>query len=131
LKTTHIVRAAAPFAAILFLTACGHKPTLVGTWNGQIALPGNGGTVPTTLALGPDGTFHKQGGEQAVYSGTYTVKDDRLTETFTSYTVEGHTMTIPADTPNIEMDKFVLKDDTLTITPQDGGPPTVLTRQKT
>lgn len=130
MKTQQIVRAIVPLASLLSLTACGHKPTVVGTWSGQIALPGNGGTVPTTLVLRPNGTFHKQGGAQAEYDGTYAVKDDTLTETFTTYTVQGITMKIPADTPNVETDKFVLKDDTLTITPHDGGPSTVLTRQK-
>lgn len=111
------------------MAGCAHNPDIVGTWTGQITLPGSGGTVPSEIVLRPDGTFHKKGGTQAEYSGTYTIKDNTLTETFTTYSVENHVMPIPADTPNVETDTFEIKDNTLTLTPQGGGPPTVLTRQ--
>ncbi len=130
MKSRHFVRTAGILLATLCLGACGHRPDVTGDWRGQITLPGDGGIVPSTLTLRPNGTFHKQGGTQAEYTGTYSIQGDTLTETFTNYTVEGHTMSIPADTPNVETDRFTLSGDTLTLTPQAGGPPTVLQRQK-
>ncbi len=128
MKRQHFV----PWIAIALLApaGCGSKPGVVGTWSGQEALPGGAGTVASTLALRPDGTFHKKGATQAEYTGTYAVKDDTLTETFTAYSVEGRVMSIPGDTPNVETDTFTLQGDTLTLTPKDGGAPTVLKRQK-
>jgi hypothetical protein len=93
-------------------------------------LPGSETGVPSEITLRSDGTFHKKGAEQAEYSGTYTVKGNVLTETFTSYNVEGREMAIPEDTPNVEKDTFMVKGDSLTLTPQGGGAPSVLKRQK-
>lgn len=118
------------FAILLLLTAgCSRKAGIVGTWSGSIALPGDGGSSPSEITLREDGTFHKKGGAQAEYSGTYTVKDNVLTETFTSYSVQGHIMSIPEDTPNVERDSFVLDGDMLTLTPSGSGLPTVLKRK--
>lgn len=116
--------------AFLLAGGCASKPSIVGTWSGQEALPGSGGAVPSQIDLHPDGTFHKKGATQAEYSGTYTVSGNTLTETFTAYSVEGHVMPIPADSPNVETDTFEIKGDTLTLTPQGGGAPSVLQRQK-
>lgn len=85
--------------------------------------------MPSEITLRQDGTFHKKGGSQAEYSGTYTIKDNVLTETFTSYSVQGHVMSIPADTPNVEKDSFVLDGDTLTLTPSGSGLPIILKRK--
>jgi hypothetical protein len=121
--------------SLIFAAGCGSKPSVVGSWSGQEPLPSDdgktAGTVASRLDLRADGSFHKKGATQAEYNGTYTVKDNTLTETFTSYSVEGRVMAIPADTPNVETDTFTLKGDTLTLTPKDGGAPSVLTRQAT
>ena len=113
---------------LLLAGGCAKGPDIVGTWSGQETLPGDGGVVASQIDLRPDGTFHKKGATQAEYSGTYAVKDNVLTQTFTAYSVQGHIMPIPTDAPNVETDTFTLKDDTLTLTPQ-GGPPSVLKRQ--
>jgi hypothetical protein len=118
---------------VLLIGGCAPKPSVVGTWIGQDALPSDDGkpvsTVTSQLDLRADGTFHKKGAAETEYNGTYAVKDDTLTETFTSYTAEGRTMAIPASAPNVDKDTFTLKGDTLTLTPQGGGAPSVLTRQ--
>ena len=111
------------------LNGCARQPEVVGTWAGQITLPGNAGISPSSITLRPDGTFHKMGGTEAEYSGTYTIMDHVLTETFKSYTVEGHTMQIPEDMPNVEVDTYNIQGDTLTLAPKTGGPPSILKRQ--
>jgi hypothetical protein len=121
--------------AVILAGGCAPKPSVVGTWIGQEALPSDdgkaAGTVTSQLDLRADGTFHKKGASETEYNGTYTVKDDTLTETFTSYTTEGQTMAIPASAPNVDKDTFTLKGNTLTLTPEGGGTPSVLTRQGT
>lgn len=118
-------------AILLFaVSGCAPKPTLVGQWAG--ATPGpDGKPIPLHLTLKSDNTFTlDSGGATPDYSGTYTVKDNTLTESATGYSVAGKPMTIPAGIQHAQASTFTLSTDTLTLTPQGGGPATTFTRQK-
>lgn len=118
--------------AVLLIALCGcaPKPTPVGAWTG--ATPGpDGKTITLNLTLKPDNTFTlTTGGATPDYSGTYALKDETITETATGYTIAGKSMTVPAGLRHSQTSTFKLSGDTLTLTPQDGEPPSTFTRQK-
>lgn len=116
--------------ALLMLSGCAPKPSLVGTWTAATAGP-DGKSVPLHLTLKADNTFTMTtGGATPDYSGSYTIQDDTLTETVTGYTVAGKSMTIPAGLRHPQATTFKVSGDTLTLTPRNGQPATKFTRQK-
>lgn len=118
--------------AALMFGGCKSKPTLVGDWNGTLAV--QGATVTMDLRFGGDGTLavtQSVGGQTSTQKGTYKEMEKSFTMTPTSIEAAN----LPKETldkVNAEMAKnpkavtFTLewKDpDTIAITQQGAPPP--------
>ncbi|QYK53569.1 MAG: hypothetical protein KF824_01450 [Fimbriimonadaceae bacterium] len=82
-------------AAILSLSACNSKPSVVGKWTGNMAV--QGATVPATVEYKTDKTFVVTVGQAGVnveISGTYTTTDTQITTTAQNFKILGD---IPAN----------------------------------
>lgn len=76
------VTALACIVAVLALTACAPKPSLVGKWTGNMEVQGS--SVPATVEYKADKTFLITVGQQGInveISGTYTSTDTEVTST--------------------------------------------------
>ncbi len=130
MRFIHTVLLSASLALVVFAGGCAHKPGLAGTWVGPHILPGGQGSVPSSITLREDGTFTTTAGAGNGASGTYTVSGSTLTETFSSYTVNGKMQAIPARAAVTQSGTFHLDGDTLTLTIGEDSAPNVLKRRK-
>lgn len=128
---------AAVLAAVALTAGCAHKPSVVGAWSGAVASP-QGMTAKTTIVFMADGketmAVNIAGGRAPLAlasTGTYTVTDTSLTQTFDTISVRGVSHPFPPGRPNSETDQFKLAGDTLTLTKPGSPVPLVLTRDKT
>lgn len=136
-------RRAAPALVLLLLIAaagCGAKKSVVGKWSGTASIPGQAGVGGSTAAVyefKADGTetigltVPTPIGKAAITTvGTYAVKDDTLTQTFTSAALNGKTIPVPPASSAPLQSKFKLNGDTLTLSPVNNPTQIVLTRVK-
>ena len=129
-------RFALALALCTFLTGCGDSG-IVGKWHGSIARQGT--SVATTFTFSADGKETMQAvaafsGRQLniLSSGTYVIKDNTLTQTFDSMTMDGRALPMASLSAALktESDTFKLAGDTLTVTKVGGTLPLTLTRVK-
>ncbi len=130
MRFIHTGLVSASLALVVFAGGCAHKPGLAGTWVGPHILPGGQGSVPSSITLREDGTFTTTAGAGNGASGTYSVSGSTLTETFSSYTVDGKVQAIPARAAVTQSGTFHLDGDTLTLTIGEDSTPNVLQRRK-
>lgn len=130
MRFTHTGLLLALLAGAVLAGGCAHKPGLAGTWVGPHVLPGGQGSVPSSITLRENGTFTTTAGAGSGASGTYSVHGDTLTETFSSYTVDGKVQAIPARASVTQSGTFHLNGDTLTLTIGDDSTPNILKRRK-
>ncbi len=130
MRLTHTTFVSASLAFLVLAGGCAHKPGLVGTWVGPHILPGGQGSVPSSITLRDNGTFTTTAGAGNGASGTYSVSGSTLTETFSSYTVDGKVQEIPTRASVTQSGTFHLDGDTLTLTIGEDSAPNVLTRSK-
>lgn len=133
-------RRAAPALALLFLTVaagCGAKKSVTGKWSGTASIPGQGGSAAAVYEFKADGTemialtVPTPIGKAAITTvGTYAVKDDTLTQTFTSAALNGKPIPVPPASSAPLQSKFKLNGDTLTLSPVNNPTQIVLTRVK-
>ena len=117
------------FLGATVLTGCA-KPSVVGKWNGSTPAPG-GNAVQIAIEFKPDGsqtqTFSAMGQTLGSMQSTYSVADDKITETMTGASRNGQTVKLPGRTTTFS---YKLDGDSLTLTDPNIPQPIVLTRAK-
>ncbi len=131
-------RRIAPALVLLVLAAgCGAKKSVVGKWSGTASIPGQAGSAAAVYEFKADGTetialtVPTPAGMAAITTvGTYTLKDDTLTQTFTSAMLNGKAIPVPPTSSAPLQSKLKLNGDTLTLSPVNNPAQIVLTRVK-
>ena len=125
----------------LALIGCGHKPNIVGKWQGTISRQGE--TINATFDFGRDGKetidcLAKRGLHSLSYSesGTYMVNGNSLdgnslTQTITTGMMDGISVPIPPDQARPQTVKFTLDGDQLTLPASTSHKAVTLTQVKT
>jgi len=123
------------------LTGCGHKPSIVGKWQGIVTW--QDGTTNTTFDFTQDGKetincLATRGSKSLSWSlsGTYTVNGNSLdgnslTQTITTGMMDGISVPIPPDQARPQTVKFTLDGDQLTLPASTSHKAVTLTQVKT